>query len=363
MNYWSDLFTPATYEAFGASDRTVSGFRESQWRMAEKVQTGDKFACYMVHMSRWVGVLEVVEGSFIDKTPIFVPDDDPFVVRFKVRPVVWLPVEQAVPIRDPGVFSRLSFTRDVGPGGYWQGPIRRSLLKLSSEDGAFLESFLQAIAREGRRFPLDENEYQRASSRRIHRTDRSVVVSVPDDRAPDDPGAAPLERESVRIQATLCRIGEAMGFKIWLPVNDRSRVLEHWTPIEAVLLDRLPLNYDETTLDTIKRIDVLWLKGRAIRRAFEVEHSTAIYSGLLRMADLCALLPNINVPLHIVAPEVRRNKVFQEITRPVFSLLEDTPLSERCTYIPYGSVDELAELDYLSHTTDTVLDEFIEYAE
>jgi hypothetical protein len=125
----------------------------------------------------------------------------------------------------------------------------------------------------------------------------------------------------------------------------------------------LPLSYDETTLDTIKRIDVLWLKGRVIRRAFEVEHTTAIYSGLLRMADLCALLPNINVPLHIVAPEARREKVFQEITRPVFSLLENTPLAELCTYPPYGSVDELSELDYLAHTTDSVLDEFAEYAE
>jgi len=172
----------------------------------------------------------------------------------------------------------------------------------------------------------------------------------------------PLERESIRVQAMLCRIGEAMGFKVWLPAGDRSRVFEHWSPQPTVVLDRLPLNYDETTLDTIKRIDVLWLKGRAIRRAFEVEHTTAIYSGLLRMADLCALLPNINIPLHIVAPESRREKVFQEITRPVFSLLENSPLSERCTYLPYGSVDELSELDYLSHTTDSVLDEFVEYA-
>src|SRR5687767_5816854 len=84
MNYWSDLFTPATYEAFSASDRTISGFRESQKRMAEKVQPGDKFICYMVRMSRWMGVLDVVEGPFTDNTPIFVPDDDPFVVRFKV---------------------------------------------------------------------------------------------------------------------------------------------------------------------------------------------------------------------------------------------------------------------------------------
>jgi hypothetical protein len=131
----------------------------------------------------------------------------------------------------------------------------------------------------------------------------------------------------------------------------------------AVVLDRLPLNYDDTTVSTIQRIDVLWLKGRSIRRAFEIEHTTAIYSGLLRMADLCALLPDINVALHIVVPESRRGKVFEEIKRPVFSLLEHAPLSERCTYLSYEGVRALSEIEHLSHTTDSVLDEFVEQAE
>ncbi|MFL5340774.1 MAG: hypothetical protein ACJ8F7_11545 [Gemmataceae bacterium] len=365
MEYWSDLFTPETYEGFSNSDRTISGFRESQRAMAEKVNVGDKFICYMVRMSRWIGVLEVVKGPFIDKKPIFVPDDDPFVARFRVKSVAWLPLEQTVPIHDQEVFSKLTFTRDVKPGGYWQGPIRRSLLRLNPDDGVFLESLLLERQRQPRTYPIDQEQFERASKRRIQRPERSVVVSVPDDRpsAAEDVGQPTTDRESVRVQAALSRIGEAMGFRIWLPIADRSRVLEHWSPQPNALLDRLPLNYDETTLDTIKRIDVLWLKGRAICRAFEVEHSTAIYSGLLRMADLCALLPNINVSLHIVAPEARREKVFQEITRPVFSLLENSPLSERCTYLSYGSVEELSELDYLSHTTDSVLDEFAEYAE
>ena len=56
-----------------------------------------------------------------------------------------------------------------------------------------------------------------------------------------------------------------------------------------------------------------WLRGRAIVRAFEVEHTTSIYSGILRMADLLALQPNMNIKLHIVAPYTRRDKVFQEI--------------------------------------------------
>lgn len=365
MKYWTDLFTPETFEAFGRSDRTVSGFRESQRTMAEKIRVGDKLICYLVGMSRWIGVLEVLKGPFIDRSPIFVPQDDPFIVRFKVNPHVWLPLEQAIPMQESEVFSRLSFTRDVKPGGYWLGPLRRSLQTLSDQDGSFLDSLLNQQKREGRVFDVDEGQYKKSLKRRIQRPEGSVVVSVPDDRVNEQEQTQQpsTDRESIRIQADLCCIGEAMGLKIWVPVNDRSRVVEHWSPQPGVLLERLPLNYDETTLDTIKRIDVLWLKGRAIQRAFEVEHTTAIYSGILRMADLCALLPNINVSLHIVAPESRREKVFQEITRPVFSLLEHSPFSERCTYLAYGSVQEMVELEYLSHTTDSVLDEFVEYAE
>ena len=134
-----------------------------------------------------------------------------------------------------------------------------------------------------------------------------------------------------------------MGLKIWVPRNDRAAVLDEWKGDHNALLDRLPLNYDDVTLKTVERIDVLWLKGRSIQRAFEVEHTTSIYSGLLRMADLLALQPNMDIRLHIVAPEERREKVFAEIRRPVFSLLESGPLSESCTFISYESVRELAK--------------------
>jgi hypothetical protein len=129
------------------------------------------------------------------------------------------------------------------------------------------------------------------------------------------------------------------------------------------LLDILPLNYDDTTLRTIEQIDILWLQGRAIMRAFEVEHTTSIYSGILRMADLLALQPNMDIKLHIVAPISRRDKVFDELRRPVFSLLEKGPLYESCTYLSYESVRELSRLRHLQHMSDTVIDEYAEEAE
>ena len=71
-------------------------------------------------------------------------------------------------------------------------------------------------------------------------------------------------------------------------------------------------------------------------------------SGILRMAELLALQPNMEINLHIVAPSERREKVFQELRRPVFSLLEKGPFSESCTFLTYDSVRELAQEKHLS---------------
>ncbi|MBV8773354.1 MAG: hypothetical protein JO166_13635 [Deltaproteobacteria bacterium] len=128
-------------------------------------------------------------------------------------------------------------------------------------------------------------------------------------------------------------------------------------------MDDLPLNYDTSTLSTIEQIDVLWVKGRAIARAFEIEHTTAVYSGLLRMADLLALQPNMDIRLHIVAPEERREKVFREMKRPVFSLLERGPLLSSCTFISYESVEEIRSRGHLAHTSDSLIEDYEEKAE
>ncbi len=125
----------------------------------------------------------------------------------------------------------------------------------------------------------------------------------------------------------------------------------------------LSLNYNEPTLQMIEQIDVLWLKGRAIIRAFEVEHTTALYSGTSRMAGLLVLQPNMDIKQHIVAPETRKAKVMGEIQRPVLSLLEKGPLSEYCTCLPYSSLHELAGLKHLQYLSDKVLEEYAEGAE
>jgi hypothetical protein len=125
----------------------------------------------------------------------------------------------------------------------------------------------------------------------------------------------------------------------------------------ADILGAIPL------LDTIEQIDILWLKKRSIMRAFEVEHTTAVYSGLLRMADLLALQPNMDIRLHIVAPDERREKVFHEMLRPVFSLLERGPMAASCSFISYDSVFAIRELEHLKYTDANIITEYEEKAE
>lgn len=362
MGYFLHLFSPETYEAFSRSDRGVSGFRERHEHASRRVKPGDKLVCYLTRLSRWIGLLEVLEGPFKDDSPIFYGDNDPFVIRFRVKPLVWLDVKKGIPIHEDRLWNHLTFTRNKPKtSSTWTGKLRSSLAPLEGVDGRHLESLLWEQDSGGVIYPFDEAGYRRWTVHRVRRADKDVVVTVPEDGGLAPAEAAPSDtRESVRIQALLAEIGSRMGMSIWIPKSDRSAVLSEWREQHPPLLERLPLNYDETTLRTIEQIDVLWLKGRAMRRAFEVEHTTSVYSGILRMADLLALQPNMDIRLHIVAPAARKEKVFQELTRPVFSLLEKGPLSESCTYLSYESVRELASLPHLSHLSDSVVDEYAE---
>ena len=127
------------------------------------------------------------------------------------------------------------------------------------------------------------HQEERATPRQRDSYDKVVTVSVPEDAAPAEEASPQLEvRESIRIQSLIAQVGARMGMSLWIPRADRSGVLKEWKDEVQELLERLPLNYDDTTLRTIEQIDVIWLRGRSIVRAFEVEHTTAVYSGILQ---------------------------------------------------------------------------------
>lgn len=55
------------------------------------------------------------------------------------------------------------------------------------------------------------------------------------------------------------------------------------------------------------------------------------------MADLISMQPNLNIPLYLVAPDDRRQKVIDEVNRPTFRRLSP-PLFEACRFISFSDL-------------------------
>jgi hypothetical protein len=166
------------------------------------------------------------------------------------------------------------------------------------------------------------------------------TVTVPEDHE-EEPKKATLEAEETtheEIQWLLLKLGSDLGLDVWVARNDRNRTHNgvNFQDIPHLRKD-LPRQFDDATNRTIELIDVLWLQGDAIIAAFEVEHTTAIYSGLLRMSDLVSMQPNIKIDLFMVAPDERREKVAYEINRPTFARLKP-PLPKICRFISYSEL-------------------------
>ena len=150
------------------------------------------------------------------------------------------------------------------------------------------------------------------------------VRSMAGVRSPERVDEAQLEapvvvRRHAETQALLAEFGLATGCRVWIPKNDRPAVGRANATIPERLLAELPFVFAGKAQQVVENIDVIRFQGDAVAATFEVEETTLIYSGLLRMSDLVALMPNLNFPMYIVAPESRRTAVKNEIVRPTFA--------------------------------------------
>ena len=138
------------------------------------------------------------------------------------------------------------------------------------------------------------------------------------------------------IQAWLRDLGAALGFTPYIAANDRTR------PWAGGLLGDGCASPEELAVDTpgvdmVRLIDVLWLHptDRTVAAAFEVEHTTSIYSGILRMLDLSLGQETQAVAgLFLVAPDEREDEVRKQLARPAFHRIVDLHVR----YLPYSEL-------------------------
>ena len=371
MDYWLNLFSGTTWDQFHEAGAKVSGFRHRMRKTVEKVRPGDVLLCYMTGVMRWVGAVEVV-GPSDDARPIWGGD---FPCRLAVRSVIALTPETGVPMEQ--LEGSVSFFEGPADRGKFKGVVRRSPNLLTREDGEAIMSLLRAAEQTPVSRPVDPAKLARkpmfkAETKRGRKA-YPTLVSIPEREeaegiaaidAPPEP-VGETETEHTRIQHLLLRLGAEMGFDVWVARNDRSRSCGGQAlGAMSGMVRELPTQFNEATNRTIELIDVLWLRGNSIVAAFEVECTTAIYSGLLRMSDLMALQPNLNIKLYIVAPDERRAKVEQEILRPTFKLRQK-PLCEICGFLSTTELSEkirgARELGLVSSLKPEVMDELADY--
>lgn len=138
-----------------------------------------------------------------------------------------------------------------------------------------------------------------------------------------------------QIQTLLGAIGSTKGFDIWVPTNDRTKL--DWSLATRFDCRAVLPNCFNAVRAALEEIDVMWIERGAgrLRALFEVEHSTPIYSGLLRFNDVLLTSPDLGARFTIVSNDERRSLFIRQLNRPTFHV---SKLDENCTFMEYASV-------------------------
>lgn len=223
--------------------------------------------------------------------------------------------------------------------------MREGMIRLNDQHRNQLSNDLGAIA--GLMFDVGSGRY--AAPPRLD--EPGVIASWEADlqRVREESAAAQkqwaIARESdathTQIQGWLRDMGKSLGFDVWIASNDRSRPYADGALADGCL-KQWPGDAAQG-LDSVRLIDVVWLeRGSAqVAAAFEVEHSTSIYSGIVRMLDL-ALGTQVGAAstLFLVAPDNRREEVARQLKRPAFSRVAELGIR----YLPYSQLKEHREM-------------------
>lgn len=143
---------------------------------------------------------------------------------------------------------------------------------------------------------------------------------------------APKNLTHHEVQGILGDIGARRGFELWFPRNDLEgvRAAGYFSGQARDLPPSLGAEVD----GILQNVDVVWTEGALPVALFEVEHSTSIYSGLLRLCDVMLSSARVS-DFRIVSGKMRENKFYREVSRPTFHAHK---LAEKVSFMSYDNV-------------------------
>jgi predicted RNA-binding protein len=308
MRYWVFSVTPENWRIMNDS-KVWAAKRES---VARSVEPGDFGVFYVKGTQEFRGAFRFTEDWYPATAPIWEEEKDGGAIvypdQIKIEPVA-LGRANAVALA-----QRLTFIRNKKT---WFIYLMGSPANL--------------------RRPIPREDFDR-----IVQELKKKPGLVADQPLPPGGVTASEEQGHTAVQKMLIETGKAGGCDVWVAKNDKNKSYAG-VRFTDLCLESLPdLGLSENVVRLIENIDVIWLRKHVVLAAFEIEHSTSIYSGLLRLSDLVALLPNIKVQLFMVVPETRKAKVAEEVNRPTFGELP-SPLSKICRILTYEDVADIHE--------------------
>ncbi len=137
-----------------------------------------------------------------------------------------------------------------------------------------------------------------------------------------------------QVQTLLGGVGHLKGFDVWVPDHDVATLDWSMTSRFGVAM-RIPPGFEDVA-PILSEVDVVWSSAvnNKIEGLFEIEHSTPVYSGLLRFNDLLLTNPALS-RFHIVSNDVRRAVFSRQASRPTF---RRSGLSELVSFLEYVNV-------------------------
>ncbi|MCY9693386.1 hypothetical protein [Paenibacillus alginolyticus] len=143
--------------------------------------------------------------------------------------------------------------------------------------------------------------------------------------------------EHSEMQYHLARLGASLGYNVWIAQNDHKREWNNKKLGEFSLPSLVLKDVPKPVLDTVALIDVIWLDhNHGIVSAFEVEKSTSIYSGILRLQDLSLSLQANSNRFYLVAPDKREKEIKAQLLRPSFC--QTVFLFRICCFLIFGVI-------------------------
>ena len=147
-------------------------------------------------------------------------------------------------------------------------------------------------------------------------------------------------------EAVLLKLGNLLGYDTYTP--DSGRTYQEQKLGGIATLKELPYFTSEKIMDSVQNIDVVWLKDEWPEYFFEVEHTTGVTPGLLRIYQA----EKLNAKFFIIGPQGVLKRFEREIEKAPFNRIKEK--------YRFRSYEDLCDMHLATSNYRKISDQFLD---